>query len=146
MIVLWSRYFYCLLHSYSFNSSDVESPIPAGGISLTTTLRNDGTLKGNVERETETKTEETEVDRSELKETLIERRTSSKILFKCDSIDRVSITARDSPMQSVSSLDQQLSQQQLLLGGKNKEYFDNLQSCYDPENIAISPSPLTPSR
>mgnify|MGYP001477131603 CR=1 FL=1 len=96
------------------NSSDVESPIPAGGISLTTTLRNDGTLKENVERESETKTEETEVDRSEQKETLIERRTSSKILFKCDSIDRVSITARDSPMQSVSSLDQQLSQQQLL--------------------------------
>ena len=86
------------------------------------------------------------MDRSEQKETLIERRTSSKILFKCESIDRVSITARDSPMQSVSSLDQQLSQQQLLLGGKNKEYFDNLQSCYDPENIAISPSPLPPSR
>ena len=47
--------------------------------------------------------------------------------------------SRSSPMQSVSSTDQQSSLQQVV--GKNKEYFDNLQSCYDPENIQIASTP-----
>ena len=47
-------------------------------------------------------------------------------------------SVKSSPLQSISSID--LNSQQYC--GKNKEYFDNLQVCYDPGNISISPSPM----
>ena len=74
---------------------------------------------------------------------------SLKVLLKSGSTDNGGgggqiTSVRSSPMQSISSIEQQ-SQQELVVG-RNKEYFENLQSCYAPENIAISPSPLTSSR
>jgi hypothetical protein len=51
-------------------------------------------------------------------------------------------TVRSSPMHSQSSIEQSPQQ----FAGKNKEYFDNLYNCYDPEKIAISPSPLPLTR
>ena len=68
--------------------------------------------------------------------------TVSKLLKDISIEGKVSV--RSTPMHSESSLEHTTSQQSF--AGKNKEYFDNLHNCYDPEKIAISPSPLAKTR
>ena len=114
--------------------SDVDSPIPAGGISITTSLRKgsqDGAyFEPYVSKENNKISEEKESDKS------IESH-KPKQLVKGHSADG-QFSVKSSPLQSISSIEQN----SLQYSGKNKEYFDNLQVCYDPENISISPTPL----
>ena len=76
----------------------------------------------------------------DLKEQTMEAKPT-RTLLKSGSIEgRMSI--RSTTMQSESSLEHSPQQ----FSGKNKEYFDNLHNCYDPEKIAISPAPISLTR
>ena len=113
----------------------MDSPIPAGGISITTSLRKDAHEISNTEpnqcKENNTEQLEFEIDQTP------DSKKSAQ-LVKGYSAEGPS-SFKSSPLESVSSFDQNSQQ----YSGKNKEYFENLQVCYDPENISISPSPLS---
>ena len=118
--------------------SDVDSPIPAGGITITTSLRK-GSQDGRyfepyISKENDKTSDEKESNKS------IES-NKPKQLVKGHSADG-QFSVKSSPLQSISSIEQN----SLQYSGKNKEYFDNLQVCYDPENISISPTPLASKR
>lgn len=118
----------------SFCFSDVDSPIPAGGITITASLRKDSNDWSLIEQK-ELKKDNEEAEEKELDQSIISNKPMK--LVKGHSADG-QFSVKSSPLQSISSIDLSLQQ----YSGKNKEYFDNLQVCYDPGNISISPSPM----